>query len=176
VDTAVGASPAWSARELTKDWSSTAVVSAGVILLALPLSHLPLIVDLAVGTVIAIALSIWAGRAGPMPLVLALIPATILANSGLMPTATYFLPTAILGLGLVFFGVASFARTRSIPPLPWRPLAASAVLYLAAAVLSTAFSIRPATSIPYLLGIVIILAIIHLAMKRMKPGSRGRSS
>ena len=158
-DIAVGTSPDWQTTELTKDWPAAAIVAAIAILPALPLSQVPLVVALAIGTVIAIGLALWAERAGPVPLVLALVPATILANAGLMPTATYFLPTAALGLGLVFYAAARAARTRSIPPLPWRPLVVCAALYVAAAVLSTAFSIRPSTSIPYLFGIVIILLV-----------------
>jgi putative inorganic carbon (HCO3(-)) transporter len=149
----------WAPADLTKDWSATLVTSAIAILPALLLSQVPMVVALAIGAAIACGLAYWADRTAAVPLVLSLVPATILANSGLMPAATYFLPTAILGLGVVLFAAARFVRTRSIPALPWRPLVAFAVLYLAAAVLSTAFSIRPATSIPYLIGIVIILVV-----------------
>jgi O-antigen ligase len=123
------------------------------------LYQMPLAVELAVAAAIACGLALWARRMGAEPLVLSLVPATMLANSGLMPAATYFLPTATLGLSLVISEIGSFARSRSIPPLPRGPLVACAVLYVIAAVLSTAFSIRPETSIPYLAGIIIILIV-----------------
>jgi hypothetical protein len=148
-----------SSTDLTGDWPATAVASAIAIVPALVLSEMPLVVALAAGVAIAFGLAVWAGRTRAAPLVLSLVPATILAPSGLMPAATYFLPTATIGLGLVIYEAASIARSRSIPPLPSRPLVASAVLYVIAAALSTVFSIRPTTSVPYLVGIVIILVV-----------------
>lgn len=136
-----------------------AVASVIAILPALLLARTPLAVGLAVGIGLAFGLALLAGRTGPASLVLGLVPTTILATSGLLPAATYFLPTAILGLSLVIYEAASFYRTRSIPALPSRPLIAFAALYVVAAAVSTVFSIRPATSIPYLVGIGIILIV-----------------
>jgi hypothetical protein len=155
----VAKSPGWSATDLTNDWPATAVAAAIAIVPALPLSHVPLVVALAAATLIALGLAFWTGRTRAAPLVLSLVPATILANSGLMPATTYFLPTATLGLALVMYEAASIARSRSVPALPWRPLVACAVLYVIAAAISSIFSIRPATSVPYLVGIVIILVV-----------------
>jgi len=158
-DVGIVTRPGWATADLTRDWAATAVATAIGILPALFLSQVPLIVALAAAVVVACGLAFWADRTGAAPLVLSLVPATILANSGLMPAATYFLPTATLGLALVLHEAAATVRSRSIPRLPSRLLISCAVLYVFAAVLSTVFSIRPATSVPYLVGIVIILVV-----------------
>jgi hypothetical protein len=149
----------WTAADLTRNWAATALGTAIGILPALLLSQVPLVVALAAAVVVACGLAIWASRTDAAPLVLSLVPATILANSGLLPATTYFLPTATLGLALVLHEAAATVRSRSIPTLPSRLLVACAALYVFAAIVSTVFSIRPATSVPYLLGIVIILVV-----------------
>ena len=76
-----------------------------------------------------------------------------------MPAATYFVPPAILGLSLVLWTICWSIRERRLPPLPPRAFAASAVLYVAAAAVATFFSIRPATSVPYLVAIATVLLV-----------------
>jgi hypothetical protein len=158
-EAASATSAEWASPGLLSDWPATAIASAAAILPALLLAQYSMGISLAAATAIAIALAIWTGRTSATPLVLSLVPATILANSGLLPAATYFVPTAILGLALVLRQLIWSARSRVIPALPSRPLVAFAILYIAAAVVSTIFSIRATTSLSYLVGIAIILIV-----------------
>jgi hypothetical protein len=110
---------------------------------------------------LAVGLASLCGPAGAAPLVLALIPATLLANSGLVPEATYYVPPAILGLGVVAWTAGWALRRRQLPPVPSRSLAIFAILYLVGAAVATVFSIRFATSLPYVaaIGIVVLVSL-----------------
>ncbi len=154
---AVDAAPAWTPADLVADWPGTALTSLVAIVPAFLGAHLPLVAGLAIATAVAIALAIWIGRGSAVPIVLSFIPATVLASSGLLPASTYFLPTATLGLCLVLVEGLRLIRSGIIYGLPARPLVASALAYLLAAVVSSVFSIRPSISLPYLVGIGIVL-------------------
>ena len=140
-------------------WLATLAVSSVAIPAAWFLADASLPIVLLVVSLLAVGLAVFSGRTEAAPLVFGMIPATLLANSGLVPAATYFVPAAILGLSLVLWAIRWSVRERRLPPLPPRAFVASAVLYVAAAAVATVFSIRPATSVPYLGAIATVLLV-----------------
>jgi len=62
-------------------------------------------------------------------------------------------------MGVVLWAVRWTANARHLPPLPPRAFVAFGLLYLAAAVLATIFSIRPSTSVPYVAAIAIVVIV-----------------
>jgi hypothetical protein len=142
----------------TSGWILGLVVTAVATLPALLLGQAPLAVVLAVAALVAAGLAVGLGPDRAGPLVLALVPATVLANSALLPSATYFVPAAIAGLALILVETLRIVRGRGRSRLPSRGLLISAAVYIGAAALATIVSIRPTTSLPYLVGIVTMLA------------------
>jgi hypothetical protein len=140
-------------------WLRSFAVTGVAISAAWLLAAAPLWVVLLAISLLAAALAAGTGRTEAAPLVLGLIPATLLANSGLVPAATYFVPPASLGLGVVLWTIRWALLRRRLPPMPSRAFTAFAVLYLVAAAVATAFSIRPATSVPYLAAILIVVPV-----------------
>ena len=90
---------------------------------------------------------------------LAMVPATFLAGSGLLPESTYFLAPAMLSIAL--FGACGFlalTRRREIASPP-RWLMVVVAVYLGGMAIATVLSIRPQLSIGYLIGTAVILLV-----------------
>lgn len=103
-----------------------------------------------------------AGPARREPLLLALVPATILTTSAIIPYSARYLPaltvlTAFLVAGRFDLGGLAAATLR----LP-RPLIAALVAYLAWLAVTTATSTSHTVSLPYLLGSLVTLFIAFL--------------
>ena len=141
----------------TSGWTPAFVVTAVATIPALLLGGAPLVVTLAAAGILAVLIAVRLGPDGAAPLVLALVPATVLANSAFLPAATYFVPAAIAGLALILVEIVRLVAGRERSGLPSRGLIVSAAIYLAAAALATVVSIRLTTSLPYLVGIVTML-------------------
>jgi hypothetical protein len=146
-------------RRPVRLWAATAVASLVAIIPALLLAHSPMVTALIVAAVLALALVAWDVGLDQTHVVLALVPATLVANSGLLPATTYFLPTGTLAMSLVGHVLVCVWTTRRIPPLPPRAFVVSAVLYLVAAAISTVDSIQGSTSWPYLVGMIVVVTV-----------------
>jgi hypothetical protein len=92
-------------------------------------------------------------------IVLAMVPATFLAGSGLLPGSTYFLAPATLSIALLgACGFLALTRRREIASPP-RWLMVVAALYLFGMAIATVFSIRPQLSVGYFIGTAVILLV-----------------
>lgn len=141
---------------LPRSWA-TLVATVIAIVAAWLLSGAPLGVVLVAIALLAAALSVFPGRAEPSSLVLGLIPATLVANSGLVPAITYFVAPATLGLAIVLWTAVWAFQHRRLPPIPSRTLAVLALVYVLAAGVATLSSIRPALSVSYLAALTVIV-------------------
>lgn len=140
-------------------WWATLAVTVISILAAWLLRGAPLAGVLSGIALLAILLSVLPGRSTPTPLVLGLIPTTLVANSGLVPAATYYVAPATLGLAIMVWTAVWAVRQRRLPPIPSRLLAALTLLYVLAAGVATLTSIRPGTSVSYLVALAVIVPV-----------------
>jgi len=140
-------------------WGYAGLLSVIALGTSAMLATAPLVVIVPTILVVAIGIAWAMGRTDASPLVIGLVPTTLLANSGLVPAATYYVAPATLGLSIVFWTARWSAQHRQLPPLPPRAFVGFAGLYLAAVAVATIFSIRLSTSIPYVAAIAILVPV-----------------
>jgi hypothetical protein len=114
------------------------------------------------------------GRRRPLILILALLPASLLAATGLIPDAGRYQPTAVVAAPLALIWGARLVRGETQFASPQPLVAASLVAYVGWCAVTTLTSTARTSSAIYLGGLLVTLALIYAVAPEVLRDVRAR--